>query len=103
MMGARVASAVALHLSVWRRTGLHVDVGWLSLAFTVSVLGGAVGVGAGLAVPGRVTDLVVVPVAGLATYVLLVRLLGLLRASDVELAGRLLPFGGRALQALSRS
>jgi hypothetical protein len=103
MMGTRLLSAVALHGAVWRRTRLHVDLRWLSLAIAIAVLVAMVGVGAGLAVPGRLPDLVVIPVTGLAAYLLLVRVAGLLRLSDVELARRLLPFGGGALRALSRA
>lgn len=103
MMGVRVASAVALHAAVWRRTGIRVDLRWLGLAVAVSALVGALGIAVGLAVPGRVLDLVLVPVAALAAYFVLVRVVGLLRASDVEMARAVLPFGGRALQLLSRS
>lgn len=103
MMGVRVASAVALHAVVWRRTGLHVDLPWLGLAVSVGVFVGVLGIAVALAVPGRVLDLVLVPAAALGTYLVLVRVAGLLRASDVEIARGVWPFGGRALQKLTRS
>jgi O-antigen/teichoic acid export membrane protein len=102
MMGVRVASAVALHAAVWRRTGLHVDLRWLVFALGVALLVAVIGIAAGLAVPGRALDLVLVPVAALAAYLALVRVVGLLRASDVELARAIVPFSGRALRPLSR-
>jgi O-antigen/teichoic acid export membrane protein len=101
MMGIRLGSSIALHVVLYRRTGLHVDVAWLSKALAVALVVFAVAGAAVLIVPGRLADLVVGPAVGLATYGLLVRASGLLLAEDAAVALRVLPLGHRAVRALT--
>jgi hypothetical protein len=103
MMLIRVSSAVALHAAIWRLTGLHIDLGWLGRVVAVSVLVGGLGVAIGFVLPGHTLDLVFIPAAVLAAYFLLVRVVGLLRSSDIEIARAVVPIGGRAVHVLSRS
>jgi O-antigen/teichoic acid export membrane protein len=103
MMGVRVASAVMLHAAIWRKAGFYVEPGWLGRALGVSGISCFAGIGVGQLVPGQLGDLVLVPATSFAAFLLLVRLARLLSSGDVALARRVLPFGHRALDALTHA
>jgi len=103
MMGVRVASALMLHVAIWQQAGFHVELGWLIRALAAGGTTFLITALTAQLIPGRVVDLVLAPVAGLATFLLLVRIARLLRLDDVEIARRVLPFGHRALGALTQA
>jgi hypothetical protein len=101
MMSVRVGSAAALHLATYLRTGIHVPGGWLSRSIVVAVLAGTAGGAAGLAVPGAVPDLVVVPLVCLTAYSALVRVGRILLPQDAALMLRVLPAARRGVELLA--
>jgi len=101
MMSIRVLSTLALHVAIWRRVRLRVEVGWLSRLAGIAIASGVIAYGTGLLVPGRIADLIVVPTVCVVLFLALVRVLRMLREEDASLADRILPVGGRVIRALS--
>jgi O-antigen/teichoic acid export membrane protein len=103
MMGIRIASTFALHAALQKRARLHIDIRWFVRALVAAAITATSAAGVTLVVPGRLPDLAVAPLVGLATFLVLVRVCRLLHETDAALAVRVLPFGRRPLRLLTHA
>jgi O-antigen/teichoic acid export membrane protein len=100
MMASRLASTFALHASLQKQLGLHVDISWFVRAVLAGAVTAAFAATVTVVVPGRLADLFVAPVVGLVAYLFLVRISRLLLEADAAIARRVVPFGRRPLRLL---